>query len=1061
MPRLRRYVTGEGYYLTDYLYGTGYCTWQIAEQGLSYLRSRGICQDNDHVTGADRNHLLKRELIWRTGTGVRVPGSADGPALPPEVAALAVGLRAWAGSGGVPALTALLYGRSGDHRDRCFPPAFLGWLSKLDRGISLADLDCLSALDFDDIACPALQRLVDPLHQHFAAQGDTHVLWQLGRVVGLVARQRRGSSSCPAAWGAGQPVLQRLFVVLGQLAPADREPRAGCGRPRPSTRLLAQRPSLHWDVDFQQVVAVLPEQVLPAEIEGLTWCVSPGGCEQPRLWPVDGGRRVEEACSHALPPAPCYRVDLTFRGKGVTGVRVESFHLSLPDGLDPCVLFGANGTLAGCEGEVHHAGEYLALVPADSRAPFFLRRGVRAIERVPVAPAGWRGWEGWHVALAPNADLAPYRVEAGGATLGWELEPPSTPDVIWREPHPVWVSAWPRVFVSAPAGFEGAVLEVYRDGGTDAGHEPLRVVVGRDIPVADEAGSERWFIDLSRSKALGQVFGTVRLECRLPAYPDHPPLQARLVRLPALKARYVPDPAAPDRFTAVELAVSGSPSLKVVPEGDTEVGPGAGGVVLRAKQPVNSPGVTARLPQYRATLRVRVPTTRAGLIAPDRGFTGWQTLPINGLDLAKVGVHDKLRVELHEPPCTEDGQLLCRLLGGCEVAAGSPLREQSALNAFEIDLHRWRDTLGLSAQGVVQVRGRNQWVELTRLKELPPEAATTPPAPTVAVSGDRGRLVLKLEASLNQADSAGVIRLAGECLDRAGRPSATAIDRELLPLAAARALILVAVSAEPLQQARDCLVGLAGRDDLGEARLLRETALLRLSCRSEGGELMSRERISRMEHGLAECPRKLLLLAECHYHMARDSRCEPEACWRSCAELSDRYLASRAAGRDLPERGEAMLMREVSRLMLGLEPAAGSGAGEGPAPWGVVGPWAAAARLAAGYVRGVRTRERKASAHGRELDRSPAPQVLRPEDEDLLRLVVAQAAGQKTASRLWERIKDWPPQRFFAIRLLRARQAVLEGRTTEARQEYDRLLQEAMTKGQDFFLDIVAAERPA
>jgi hypothetical protein len=267
-----------------------------------------------------------------------------------------------------------------------------------------------------------------------------------------------------------------------------------------------------------------------------------------------------------------------------------------------------------------------------------------------------------------------------------------------------------------------------------------------------------------------------------------------------------------------------------------------------------------------------------------------------------------------------------------------------------------------------------------------------------------------------------------------------------------------------LEQARDCLAGLAGRDDLSEARLLQETVILRLSCRSDGREPMSRERISQLEYGLAECPRKLLLLAECHYHMARDSRCEPEACWRSCAELSDRYLASTATGGDLPERREAMLLREVSRLMLGLEPA-GPGAGEGPAPGAaVVGPWAAAARLAAAYVRSVRTREREATAHARELDRAPAPQVLRPEDEDLLRLVVAQAAGHKTASRLWERIKNWPPERFFAIRLLRARQAVLEGQTTEARQEYDRLLQEAMTKamtkGQDFFLDIVAAERP-
>src|SRR5262245_17413187 len=192
MPRLRRYITGDGYYIKDYLYGTGHCTWQIAERGLCYLRARGVSQDGDHVTGADRNRLLELKLIWRTGTGGRGPGSADAPALPPEVAALAVGLRAWANAGGVPALTALLHARSGDHRDRCFSLGFLGWLSKLDPGITLADLDRLSALDFDDIACPALQRLVAPLHQHFAAQGDTHVLWQLARVVGLVARQRRG-----------------------------------------------------------------------------------------------------------------------------------------------------------------------------------------------------------------------------------------------------------------------------------------------------------------------------------------------------------------------------------------------------------------------------------------------------------------------------------------------------------------------------------------------------------------------------------------------------------------------------------------------------------------------------------------------------------------------------------------------------------------------------------------------------------------------------------------------------------------------------------------------------
>jgi hypothetical protein len=86
--------------------------------------------------------------------------------------------------------------------------------------------------------------------------------------------------------------------------------------------------------------------------------------------------------------------------------------------------------------------------------------------------------------------------------------------------------------------------------------------------------------------------------------------------------------------------------------------------------------------------------------------------------------------------------------------------------------------------------------------------------------------------------------------------------------------------------------------------------------------------------------------------------------------------------------------------------------------------------------------------------------VLRLEDEDLLRLIVLQAAGQESASQLWERIKNWPPERFFAIRLLRARQAALEGRTNEAREEYNRLLEETTTKGKNFLLDIVAGERP-
>ena len=90
-----------------------------------------------------------------------------------------------------------------------------------------------------------------------------------------------------------------------------------------------------------------------------------------------------------------------------------------------------------------------------------------------------------------------------------------------------------------------------------------------------------------------------------------------------------------------------------------------------------------------------------------------------------------------------------------------------------------------------------------------------------------------------------------------------------------------------------------------------------------------------------------------------------------------------------------------------------------------------------------------------------APTILRPEDENLLRFVVAQACRLKEASEQAKAIRAWRPEGFFAIRLLLARQALLEGRQDEARNEYDALLQQAIANGPDYFLEIVAAERPA
>lgn len=1061
MPRLRQYTNGNGYYVKGYLHGVGHCTWQIAEEGLAYLRVRGISRDGDHLSDADRKALHEQGLIWHTGEGDRLPQSANAGTLVPELALLASELGRWARVGGIRALTALLYSRAMDHRDRCFSLDFLRWLSRLDSAIRLTHLDELSASDFDDFAGPNLSRLSDPLHNFFAAQGDTHVLWQLARIVGLVARQRRGSSVCPAVWETEQPVLQRLFALLGQMAVVDLDSPGEGKRYQPRRRGLLRRPLLLWEVDLQQVVAVLPEQVLPADVERLTWSVSPGDCEQPSVWPVDGGRQVGEAFSHALPPAPSYQVTLDIRRQGEIK-RQECMRFSLPDDFSPCVLFRLDGTLVPFEGETCEKGEYLALLKADCREDLFRRWGVRAVEGVPVAPVGWYGWEGWRVALAPGASVAPYQIDACAGTANWELEPPPPAKVVWQERQPVWLGDWPRLFLSETVGFAGAILEIHRENSVGPAEEPLRLTLGDKVPVSTDGTTERPFLDLGRLQSLQGIFGHLRLECRLPASPERPPLQARFVRLPALHVRYVPDLRDPQRHMAVELGSPDGVLPEVLPNEDTEASLSANAVVLCARQPVHTPGVTARLPQYWATVRLRVPTTRVAFISKDKGFSEWQSLPIDALDLAKVGIKDFLRVELTDSPYTEAGRLLCRLVGRGEVAAGDRLLNRPGLNVFEIELHRWRDTLGLSATGVVQVRGHRNWIDLARLR-APSTDAVPPPAAAVPPTSVRSRLLQQLDLALNQAAWGDAQRLVCRCLDLTRQPDATAVDRELLPIAAARALTLVAVDPEPLQLAWNCLTEVAEREDLPEARLLRETLALRLHCRSGGYAPMSRDGMLQIEHRLPDSPRKQLLLSECYYHLARGSRWECDAYWQACLELSVCFLSSTSTADDVPERREARLLRELAHLMLAREPVLRPG-DEDAAPLSdsLFEPWISAAREAARYTHNLwRPGRQRISARARQACHASIPQVLRPEDENLLCLIIAQAEHRESAVELWKRVKDWPSERFFGIRLLSARQAVLEGRLDDARCEYGLLLEEALERGQYFFLDIVAGERPA
>jgi hypothetical protein len=1061
MPRLRSYTDGSGFYIKDYLHGTGHCTWQVGEQALRFLRDRGVAHDGDHISGSDRNRLLEQDLIWRSGEGDRVGGvDGQGAAMPPEVAALAAELRGWAPQGGLAKLTPILYSSCRDHRDRCFSRPFLGWLERLDESLCLADLDRLSATDFDDIACPRLEQLEDVLHQHFAVRGETHVLWQLARVVGLVARQLRGNAVCPAAWTGGQPVLHRLFAILTQ-ARGDVKtslPASELPRRRAVRRLLARPPILRWEVDAQQVVIVLPEQQLPAEVEGLTWVVSPGGCEQPQIRLGSRGRFLEESCSHPLVPAASYSAEVTLRQPPPGGPARESSRWSLPAGLESCVLFDPDGTVLLCEDGVQfRAGEFLALVRVELCSTLLKKKGVQALERVPVGPAGWRGWEGWRLRLDGGAAIGPYTVEDRQATAGWDVEAPPPFPVRWRESHPVWVGAWPRLYLSSPDPFIGAVLEVTREDCGLVGTRPHCFRVGEDVPFAVDSATRRSFLSLAAVPGLSGVFGSLRLECRLPMASDEPPLCARLVRVPALAMRYVPDPSATELALAVEIKGCGQMVGSMTSEADTEIVRTGACVILRACQPVSSPGVTARLAEIQLTLRLRVPSGRACLITPERGFSGWRRLPVEDLDLSSVGVQDRLRVELHEPPITEAGRLFCRIVGGGEVAAGEALQALGPVHAFEVELHRWRDSLGFLAEGTIQLRGQRHWIDLARLRN---RTATAMPAPTAL--GRRGQLLQTLDASLSDGDEKEAVRLASECLEVAGRPQGNVVDQELLPIAAARALIAGAGEKKALQRAADCLAGLAERTDLPDARLLRETAVLRLAGRVPTHEPMSRERLQHFEEQLPECSRKAFFLAECYYQFARDAHGVVEACWRSCLEFANFSLDGLSAATAVPEREEAELLRELARLMLGLEPSAGlSGPPAASEPSGRRHAWREAARFASVYVRTPITRPVTVPRAAKGIRSTAAPSVLRLEDENLLRFVVAQACRLKEASELARVLRPWGTETFFAIRLLEARQALLDGHQDEARNKYGALLQQAIANGPDYFLELVAAERPA
>jgi hypothetical protein len=564
------------------------------------------------------------------------------------------------------------------------------------------------------------------------------------------------------------------------------------------------------------------------------------------------------------------------------------------------VLFAQDGMLLSCEdGVALPAGEYLALAPKEAAGDLLKRRGVHEIEAFPVSPVGWWGWKGWRLRLDAGTDLDPYVIESASPAATWEMEPPPKYEVVWRESLPVYLGHVPRLFINDPAAFTSAVLEVAREpaGGAVDYQFPAGEVGG--VPLRCEAG--RYFLDLSAVPELAECYGTLRLTCRPRGQPEAAPLTSRFVHLPQMQVTYVTDPVHPEEARAALVRGSARDLADIVEAAETEMRRDQDGFVLCARAPQASPGVTARLPRSGAVLRIRIPATRVGRITQGQGFDGWRRLPLHDLDLGAAELGDRLRVELHEEPLLEEGQLMCRLVGGGVVAAGRSIYAAPAVHFFEIELHRWRDGFELRCGGTVQVRGRDRWLDLVQLK-----ARRDREKPPVIVD-ERGRLLRALEGALEAGDRSEALSLAEQCRDRAIGSNATPVDQEMMAVAAGRAFFVLAADVEDLRRADACLTRLDKRPDLPEAYVLRQTIALRIGARSGHIRSLSSDHIDRSRRNLLDYPQKQVFLGECWYHLARGAAGPTHGAWQSCVELADAYLTM--PGTPSPERTEAELLR--------------------------------------------------------------------------------------------------------------------------------------------------------
>ena len=1054
MATLCQYRTGDGFYIRGFVPGSGPCTWQIGPKGLDYLSKRGIVNDRDRVSPRELEYLRDQSLIWTGGSG---PGSSEVSTVPLETARLISDLRSWATTGKLDDLTPILYGVHGDQRDRSFSNEFLNWLGRLDSAGNLHHFDEISSTDFDELARPKIGRLVaGTLHFSLVSCAATSVLWRFARLVGLVSRQQQGCTTCPHSW-LNQPVLQRLFALLQQLSTVS-SPEELHARSKQVARVLP--PTIVWEVDGQNVVALFPRQRLPAGVREISWQITAdGGIADPTINPstfFDNDEFwVEESRSQALLRAGSYKIEMRIPSNPNSPERFERWQIHLPEDPQLFVLFTSAGTLLDCESEtVLPSGNYLVLAHIGRVADFFARSGVQQLDMIPITPIGWQGWQGWKIRLDPGADIAPFSVEPVEDRAKWSLEEPPNSDVIWRTLLPVWTGRLPRLFLDTPDAFTDAILEVISEDPTIPS-ESKYLRIGTDVKLNAEGGEGRTFLDLVAIPQLHNSYGQLLLRCRPLQSVDNSPLTARCVRLPDVRLTYIEDPTTKGNVLAVRVE-SDFPLTALIPGPGTQILTGQGRphvAILSAVTPLTQPVVIARFSKKAGELQIRIPVSRGALLTPQEALANWQPLPIDDLELRSIGLEDRLRIELHETPLLDIGRILFRFSSGVDVWAGEPFRREQQANVFEVELHRLRDAFGIGIAGVIQVRTESRWIEVARLRGQPREVRTS-----IHLPPPRHQLLEDLERAVAEGNEKAAENAVATCFRRRRDEGASVIEAELLPIVAARTVLGMATRREQLEVAAAAITDLATRTDLPEAKSLCQ--LLRLRCLSllASEETWCHDVNQRIQNEVLDCSEKNLLQGECYYHYARSLRTPADACWRSCSFHLEQYLAS-SAGRGFQSHySDAILLAELARVMQCQVPKRIEPYGSDDLPiCPRHQPWIEAVRLLGKMVR--------SPSSGRETIPMATPlpetfpQVIRQEDVTLLRIAVSQAQDGELARQLLSRLQDWTPDQFCAIGLLRARQARADGRVGVAFAEYDRLFVQAKAAGPDELLDIVVAER--